>query len=59
DFKTASGGEYLTHDEYCMTCHLDRADHPSERPGRNCTSCHAPRKTASGAYDIHDHKFRF
>lgn len=59
DFKTASGGEYLSHDEYCMTCHVDRADHPAESPGQNCTSCHAPRKTASGACDIHDHKFRF
>ncbi len=59
DFKTASGGEYLSHDEYCMTCHADRANHPEQSPGRNCTTCHAPKKTASATYDIHDHKFRF
>ncbi|NLI75774.1 MAG: hypothetical protein GX442_04950 [Candidatus Riflebacteria bacterium] len=59
NYKTASGSEYLTHDQYCLTCHTDRERHPAESPGENCTRCHVPMKTASGAYSIHDHKFRF
>lgn len=58
-FATASGSEYLTHDQYCMTCHLERRDHPAASPGQNCTTCHQPARTASGGYMIHDHKFRF
>ncbi len=59
DYKTASGSEYLTHDQYCLTCHTDRDRHPAESPGRDCTRCHPPMRTPAGGYSIHDHKFRF
>lgn len=59
NFATATGAEYLTHDQYCLTCHLDRGSHPADTPGQNCTTCHVPAKTASGTHSIHDHKFRF
>lgn len=58
-FDTASGTEYLTHDQYCLTCHTDRRQHPASSPGENCTKCHMPTKTPSGAFSIHDHKFAF
>ncbi|MBF0545929.1 MAG: cytochrome c3 family protein [Candidatus Riflebacteria bacterium] len=56
---SASGSEYLTHDQYCLTCHFDKTSHPTNSPSSNCTSCHAPTKTKSNTYSIHDHKFRF
>ncbi|MBF0408929.1 MAG: cytochrome c3 family protein [Candidatus Riflebacteria bacterium] len=58
DFKT-SGSDYFTHDEYCLTCHFDKTDHPKGNPSGKCTTCHIPTKTKSGAFAVHDHKFRF
>jgi len=60
NFQTASGSEYLTHDQYCLTCHFEKTNHPEKDPGKNCTVCHAPKQTKSGkAFSIHDHKFSF
>ncbi|RCK80794.1 MAG: TPR domain protein [Candidatus Ozemobacter sibiricus] len=59
NFKVATDSEYLTHDQYCLTCHTDRDQHPAESPGQNCTRCHVPMRTPTGEYSIHDHKFRF
>jgi hypothetical protein len=66
NYKTNPGSDYLTHDQYCLTCHTDRENHPAASPGStvipgtNCTSCHAPMVTKSGeAFSIHDHKFCF
>ncbi|MBF0501831.1 MAG: hypothetical protein HQM09_16965 [Candidatus Riflebacteria bacterium] len=63
--STANNSEYMTHDQYCVTCHFvtvaDTAPAKSPRNtcGSGCTQCHLPAKTASGTYSIHDHKFRF
>jgi hypothetical protein len=60
DVKSAGGAEFLTYDQYCLTCHGDMADHPAESPGTNCTVCHKPsRNLHDGVMSIHDHKFRF
>jgi hypothetical protein len=59
EFKTKNNSEFMSHDEYCLTCHTDRHDHPEESPGTNCTVCHQPTRTASGTLSIHDHKFIF
>lgn len=60
NIKTNPGSDYLTHDQYCLTCHVDREAHPKSSPGKNCIQCHAPRLEKTGqAYSIHDHKFSF
>jgi hypothetical protein len=60
NYKTENNSDYLTHSEYCLTCHRDRQDHPTENPGKNCVSCHAPMRTRDGkSFSIHDHKFCF
>lgn len=59
NFETEGNKKYLTKAEYCLTCHLDMANHPKDAPGKNCTMCHIPAKNASGAISIHDHKFTF
>ena len=59
DFNSVSGSEFMSHDEYCVTCHQERSRHPEASPGKNCTQCHQPAKTASGTFSIHDHKFAF
>ncbi|GAB4274595.1 MAG: hypothetical protein Kow0029_15090 [Candidatus Rifleibacteriota bacterium] len=59
NFDTRNQSDYLTHDEYCLTCHVDRQNHPAESPGTNCTACHQPTRNASGTFSIHDHKFSF
>ncbi|MBI3037476.1 hypothetical protein HYY75_00295, partial [bacterium] len=60
EFKTASGSDFLSHDQYCLTCHTDRDQHPFKNSSGKCISCHEPSKTASGtAFSIHDHKFTF
>lgn len=58
-YDTKGGSKYLSHDEYCLTCHTDRLDHPEESPGTNCTACHQASMNASGSFSIHDHKFSF
>ncbi|MGM0599158.1 MAG: multiheme c-type cytochrome [Candidatus Rifleibacteriota bacterium] len=57
--ETKSNSDYLTPDEYCLTCHTDKTDHPEQSPGNNCTVCHQPSLNASGTMTIHDHKFYF
>ena len=60
NFQTASNSDYLTHDQYCLTCHFNKNQHPSNNPGTSCTTCHPPLTNASGtAFSIHDHKFSF
>ena len=36
DIKTENDSQYLTQDQYCLTCHADQKDHPPESPGTNC-----------------------
>ncbi len=50
---------FLSHDEYCLTCHTDQMDHPEESPGTNCTVCHKPTRHLNGNLSIHDHRFAF
>lgn len=57
DFLTEQ--EYMTHDQYCMTCHADQYDHPPQDPGNNCTACHQPLTDRTGRYSIHDHRFSY
>lgn len=57
--KTRDNSQFLSPDEYCLTCHTDKHDHPEESPGSNCMICHQPTKNASGSISIHDHKFLF
>ncbi|MFZ2958487.1 MAG: cytochrome c3 family protein [Candidatus Ozemobacteraceae bacterium] len=63
NFNIASGSEYMTHDQYCTTCHFSGPTAPGSLPkavcSQDCTRCHSPGKTASGSFSIHDHKFRF
>jgi hypothetical protein len=59
NIKTRDNSQFLSTDEYCLTCHTDMADHPEESPGTNCLVCHQPAKTASGTISIHDHRFIF
>lgn len=60
DYKTSSGSDFVTHEEYCLTCHTDRTDHPRKNPGTGCIGCHIPLRNAAGKkYSIHDHKFCF
>lgn len=59
EYKTKDGSKYLTHDQYCLTCHTDKMDHPEESPGTNCTICHKPNVHLNNKLSIHDHKFRF
>jgi hypothetical protein len=59
EYKTTDGSEYLTYDQYCLTCHTDKTDHPEESPGTNCSVCHQPNVHLSNKLSIHDHKFRF
>ena len=60
NFQTASGSDYLTHDQFCLTCHSDRFNHPDANPGKDCITCHSPKRTKDGSeYSIHDHKFSF
>ncbi len=57
-FKTASGSKYMSHDQYCLTCHTTLVDHAPA--GTSCIACHAPSRTADRrAWSIHDHKFCF
>ena len=57
--KTADNSQFLTHDQYCITCHTDRTDHPPESPGTNCTVCHQPTRHLNGRLSVHDHRFKF
>ncbi len=59
DFSSESNSEFMSVDEYCMTCHSDKKNHPEESPEKNCISCHAPTLNSSGTMSIHDHKFYF
>lgn len=59
NIKTKGNSEFMTYNQYCMTCHLDKSDHPKEAPGTNCVVCHKPNKHLNGKLSIHDHKFRF
>ena len=59
EYKTTDGSKYLTYDQYCLTCHTDKTDHPEESPGTNCTVCHQPNVHLNNKLSIHDHKFRF
>ncbi|MFZ5951596.1 MAG: multiheme c-type cytochrome [Candidatus Rifleibacteriota bacterium] len=59
DVKTRDNSNYLSSDEYCLTCHTDQQNHPEESPGSNCMVCHQPPLNASGTMSIHDHKFIF
>ncbi len=60
DVKSAGDNEFLTYDQYCLTCHGDMEDHPEEAPGTNCAVCHIPnRHLHDGSMSIHDHKFIF
>ncbi|NLM17597.1 MAG: hypothetical protein GX221_07760 [Candidatus Riflebacteria bacterium] len=58
-FDTNSASEYLTYDQYCLTCHQDYADHPEESPGTDCAVCHMPSTHMNKKLSIHDHKFKF
>ncbi|NCB47037.1 hypothetical protein EOM81_08485 [bacterium] len=57
--KKKNEGEYLTYNQYCMTCHSDKEDHPEQSPGTDCIVCHKPNRHLNGSLSIHDHKFRF
>lgn len=59
NFKTSGGSDYMTHDQYCLTCHKEPFICPDFQKN-DCTKCHAPEKTADGSgFSIHDHKFSF
>lgn len=57
--KTSNNAQFLSHDQYCLTCHTDQTDHPEESPGTNCTVCHKPTRHLTGNLSIHDHRFAF
>ena len=59
NYKTSGNSKYLTQDQYCLTCHSDKTDHPEESPGTNCTVCHQPNRHLNNRLSIHDHKFKF
>jgi len=57
--KTADSSPFLTHNQYCLTCHTDKLDHPEESPGTNCNVCHQPTRHLNGNLSIHDHRYKF
>ena len=57
--KTPDAAEFLTHNQYCLTCHTDMHDHPEESPGTNCNVCHQPTRHLNGNLSIHDHRYKF
>ena len=59
DIKTENNSQYLTQDQYCLTCHADQKDHPPESPGTNCIVCHQPTRHLNGHLSVHDHRFKF
>ncbi|HPT45326.1 MAG TPA: multiheme c-type cytochrome [Candidatus Rifleibacterium sp.] len=59
DIKTTNNSLYLTQDQYCLTCHTDRLDHPPESPGNNCIVCHQPTRHLNGRLSFHDHRLMF
>lgn len=56
---TENNAMFLSHDQYCLTCHADKITHPDESPGTNCTVCHQPPRHLTGKLSVHDHRFAF
>lgn len=57
--STKDNAMFLSHDQYCLTCHTDKFNHPDESPGTNCTVCHQPTRHLTGKLSAHDHRFAF